>query len=310
MVSIPNKALRVIARASLQEVSVNHHLAACQRFLISLQLPHQQGLQLVLQRLFFKLINNYHGLIFNMYWRCLPPAQVRIDFHWTAPSLIPVLDPKDPSWFKNGAGAWVSHDFGFGIPNATRAVLIARDFTTTLIERIIHYDAPLTEQGLVYFLRVVFSTRKLNFQIGFVPSNALAKHLKLVNSKLPFEYIAALPPAGFSAIVIGVIDVAESLILHHVELVVKIHHSNRGILLDFLEICFFSNSILAGHLDIRLISPSGTVCIMAESHADKNADYNNWKFTSRFYWGEQERGNWTLIIKDAVPFPLFVCKTR
>jgi len=55
-----------------------------------------------------------------------------------------------------------------------------------------------------------------------------------------------------------------------------------------------------GDLDIRLISPSGTVSRLAESHdSGKNtATYSNWRFTSMRHLGESSQGTWTLSVRD------------
>uniref|UniRef100_A0A6B2L0B9 P/Homo B domain-containing protein n=1 Tax=Arcella intermedia TaxID=1963864 RepID=A0A6B2L0B9_9EUKA len=81
------------------------------------------------------------------------------------------------------------------------------------------------------------------------------------------------------------ITVSEDITLHHVDVVVNIQHHCRG------------------NLDIRLISPSYTISVFAEQHNDCQADYNNWKFSSTFYWGESSAGKWKLKIVDSSPDP-------
>ncbi len=44
--------------------------------------------------------------------------------------------PGSPSWFRNGAGHLVSHNFGFGVVNAKEAVLVAQNFPSLKKEKI------------------------------------------------------------------------------------------------------------------------------------------------------------------------------
>ena len=54
-----------------------------------------------------------------------------------------------------------------------------------------------------------------------------------------------------------------------------------------------------GDLQIRLISPTGTVSTLAtRTGADDGQDYNNWTFSSVRHWGEASRGVWTLDCQD------------
>ncbi len=53
-----------------------------------------------------------------------------------------------------------------------------------------------------------------------------------------------------------------------------------------------------GNLQVTLTSPSGMVSRLAEVHADSNANYSNWTFSSVRHWGESSKGQWTLNIAD------------
>lgn len=54
-----------------------------------------------------------------------------------------------------------------------------------------------------------------------------------------------------------------------------------------------------GDLQIRLISPQGTVSTLASrTGADDGQDYENWTFSSVRHWGEAARGTWTLDCQD------------
>jgi subtilisin-like proprotein convertase family protein len=54
-----------------------------------------------------------------------------------------------------------------------------------------------------------------------------------------------------------------------------------------------------GDLQIRLISPAGTVSTLASrTGADDGQDYDNWTFSSVRHWGESARGVWRLDCQD------------
>ncbi|KAG1696479.1 Proprotein convertase subtilisin/kexin type 7 [Nymphon striatum] len=55
---------------------------------------------------------------------------------------------------------------------------------------------------------------------------------------------------------------------------------------------------IRGYLQIRLMSPSKTVSVIAEPRFnDKSANgYSGWKFSSLQFWGENPIGNWTLLV--------------
>jgi subtilisin-like proprotein convertase family protein len=76
------------------------------------------------------------------------------------------------------------------------------------------------------------------------------------------------------------ITVEENLKLEHVEVVFNATHAYRG------------------DLQMVLTAPSGTKSILAESHKDKNADYDAWKFMTVRHWNEFSGGKWTLTVAD------------
>jgi len=52
-----------------------------------------------------------------------------------------------------------------------------------------------------------------------------------------------------------------------------------------------------GELEIALISPSGTVSILADPHNDTNPDFN-WRLISPQFWGERSNGTWRIRVRD------------
>ncbi|MCG9886032.1 MAG: S8 family serine peptidase [Cyanobacteria bacterium] len=72
----------------------------------------------------------------------------------------------------------------------------------------------------------------------------------------------------------------EDITVETVEVVVNIQHFRRG------------------DLDIRLVSPEGTVSVLAERHGDMGDHYDNWVFSSTRHWGESSKGQWRLQVTD------------
>lgn len=53
-----------------------------------------------------------------------------------------------------------------------------------------------------------------------------------------------------------------------------------------------------GDLRVELISPSGTVSLLADARSDYTSGYANYAFTSVRSWGERAGGTWTLRVSD------------
>jgi subtilisin-like proprotein convertase family protein len=53
-----------------------------------------------------------------------------------------------------------------------------------------------------------------------------------------------------------------------------------------------------GDLRVELISPSGTVSVLADTRSDYSAGYTNYTLSSVRCWGERARGAWTLRVSD------------
>ncbi len=67
-----------------------------------------------------------------------------------------------------------------------------------------------------------------------------------------------------------------------------------------VEVRFTLDHTRRGDLEARLISPSGTVSILAESRSDDADDYNDYVFTTVANWDEVPDGDWTLEIEDKI----------
>jgi subtilisin family serine protease len=74
--------------------------------------------------------------------------------------------------------------------------------------------------------------------------------------------------------------VSNALRVEHVTVTVNIRHAARG------------------QCAITLTSPSGMVSQLAETHADKRPNYNNWTFSTVRHWGESAQGQWVLHVRD------------
>ena len=71
--------------------------------------------------------------------------------------------------------------------------------------------------------------------------------------------------------------------------------------IEFVEIVFNApDHSRIGDLNLRLISPGGTVSILAEPHVEMFGDfrYANWHFGSMRHLDENSRGIWTLVVLD------------
>ncbi|MGB3193274.1 MAG: S8 family serine peptidase [Limnoraphis sp.] len=72
----------------------------------------------------------------------------------------------------------------------------------------------------------------------------------------------------------------------------------EDITVETVEVMFDAQHALRGDLDVRLISPDGTVSILAERHDDTGDNYDHWVFTSTRHWGESSQGEWKLQVTD------------
>jgi subtilisin-like proprotein convertase family protein len=92
-----------------------------------------------------------------------------------------------------------------------------------------------------------------------------------------------IPDVGAAVIIPITPDAGPTLRVEHVEVTLNITHSYRG------------------DLEIKLISPSGTVSTLATPTVqDYGKNYSNWTFTSVRHWGESSTGTWQLSIRDAL----------
>lgn len=73
----------------------------------------------------------------------------------------------------------------------------------------------------------------------------------------------------------------------------------EDMIVEHVTIKFVATHPKRGEITIQLISPSGTVSVLAEKHGDSSRDYS-WTFGSVFHWGESASGTWTLRVGDAV----------
>lgn len=131
-------------------------------------------------------------------------------------------DTSHPSWILNGAGTWVSTQYGFGILDATRAVTIARKYWSKSVEEL---QYSFSHQSIQKFVPSWASARG-------GPTERLLEASQTVISKMEV-------PSNMS-----------SLLIHHIEVVVNINHKTRGDLDIRLVSPFGTESTLAEkHLD-------------------------------------------------------------
>jgi subtilisin family serine protease/subtilisin-like proprotein convertase family protein len=75
---------------------------------------------------------------------------------------------------------------------------------------------------------------------------------------------------------------------------------SEDITVETVEVVFDANHTRRGDLKVQLISPDGTVSVLAEPHNDEGENYDQWVFTSTRHWGESSKGNWKLEVVDTV----------
>ncbi|MFW5722204.1 MAG: S8 family serine peptidase [Desulfohalobiaceae bacterium] len=73
---------------------------------------------------------------------------------------------------------------------------------------------------------------------------------------------------------------------------------------EFVELTFSADDHpYWGDLQVELVSPQGTVSVLAESHyvTRGSAAYRSWRFGSVRHLGERSQGTWTLVVSDRYP---------
>ncbi len=81
----------------------------------------------------------------------------------------------------------------------------------------------------------------------------------------------------------------------------------ESIQVEHVEVVFSANDHpYWADLDIRITSPSGLSLKLAETHAFENNQqttdtYDNWRFGTPQFYGEDSQGAWTLFVKDLSP---------
>jgi subtilisin family serine protease len=73
---------------------------------------------------------------------------------------------------------------------------------------------------------------------------------------------------------------------------------DRMMRVEMVEVVFDARHPARGDLRVVLTSPDGTKSVLAAPHADYNADYSQWTFTSNRDWDEVSKGTWTLTVTD------------
>lgn len=110
---------------------------------------------------------------------------------------------------------------------------------------------------------------------------AASNHVNLPALKVSSSSVTAVnkPLNDFQAVT-ATIDIKDYLTVETIEVVFTAQHPARG------------------NLYITLISPSGTTSVLQEVHNDRNANIDNWTYTTVRSWGEQSAGTWTLRVED------------
>lgn len=121
---------------------------------------------------------------------------------------------------------------------------------------------------------LVNAQEAVNFAATWQNLPARAEPFVLVQST-----ISPIPDNSLTGVTYS-FPVPSALRVEHATVTVNIRHAARG------------------QCAITLTSPSGMVSQLAETHADKRANYNNWTFSTVRHWGESAQGQWLLHVRD------------
>ncbi len=146
-------------------------------------------------------------------------------------------DENDEGWSINGAQLHVNHKYGFGLVDAKKAVVMAKEWKN------------LEEE--------------LSIDVN-------------ISVKKPI-------PDNDGTCLESTVEVNESLTVEFVDIFFNApDHENIG------------------DLEIRIISPSATESILAQTHQQRFGffRYNNWRFGSIRFLGENSKGKWRLLVTD------------
>eukprot|EP00095_Tigriopus_kingsejongensis_P012220 maker-scaffold528_size145933-snap-gene-0.25 protein:Tk12220 transcript:maker-scaffold528_size145933-snap-gene-0.25-mRNA-1 annotation:"prohormone convertase 1" len=144
-------------------------------------------------------------------------------------------------WQINGAGLRYNSRFGFGVMNAHRFVMAAKNWTNVPEKIVQNWESlPMDNSTLV-----TNEPLEITFE---VPEHSKVKFLE------------------------------------HVEIAMSIQYPVRG------------------HLQIALMSPSGSISQLLTLRPEDTSDagFKNWKFMSVHFWSENPVGTWKLFIADKV----------
>jgi len=70
------------------------------------------------------------------------------------------------------------------------------------------------------------------------------------------------------------------------------------LIVETVEVVFTAQHPARGNLYITLTSPSGTISVLQDPHADRSANIDGWTYTTVRSWGEQSYGDWILHVED------------
>lgn len=77
---------------------------------------------------------------------------------------------------------------------------------------------------------------------------------------------------------------------------------SQDITLEWVEVKFNAAHSYRGDLKVELVSPDGTVSVLARDRiVDSGDNYVNWVFATARNWGESSQGTWTLRVSDRKP---------
>lgn len=143
-------------------------------------------------------------------------------------------------------------------------------------------DWHMNAAGYKHSHKYGFGLMKVPSMLEAARTHQLVPPMKFVGTNtILLSTLATMIPCNHTHEVKGVTDIH---FIEHVKLMVGLSHERRG------------------NVKISLISPSGTVSVLAEERPrDHHANYalQGWTFTSVRHWGESKvNGNWTFVFED------------
>lgn len=130
-----------------------------------------------------------------------------------------------------------------------------------------------------------------------------------INHKYGFGAIDALPAVQMAqtwvtgnpqqVLTTGAISVNKAVPENNHAGVTSTAYIPQNLKVERVEVTFNAQHFNRGDLHVELISPDGTVSVLAPANPNhRKVNYDSWTFSSVRHWGESSQGEWTLRVSD------------